>query len=162
MIRKADPATDAEAICDIYKGYVENTTITFETVAPDVEEMRKRIDEIGERFPYLVSVENGKVEGYCYAHPWKERAAYYPTWETTVYLNPAAKGKGAGKKLMLKLIDECRERGARSLIACITAENETSCNFHERLGFQRVSLFKEVGKKFGRFLDVADYQFMLF
>lgn len=161
MIRKADPNRDAEAISNIYKGYVENTTITFETVAPDVEEMRKRISEIGEKYPYLVYVEEGRVAGYCYAHPWKERAAYYPTWETTVYIEQSLQGRGMGKELMFRLMRECKERGVRSLIACITAENETSRKFHEKLGFERVSCFKEVGEKFGRLLDVTDYQKLL-
>ena len=104
---------------------------------------------------------NGKLIGYCYAHPWKERAAYCKTLETTIYLASEAKGKGLGTRLMDRLIDECRNRGYHVLIACITAENEESCQFHERLGFKKVSHFEQVGQKFGRWLDVADYELIL-
>ncbi|MDE6403235.1 MAG: GNAT family N-acetyltransferase, partial [Muribaculaceae bacterium] len=68
---------------------------------------------------------------------------------------------GIGRELMKELIAECRRRGFHSLIACITAENTVSCAFHERLGFVRVSHFKEVGYKSGRKLDVVDYQLIL-
>ena len=70
-------------------------------------------------------------------------------------------GHGIGQVLMDHLIKECRERGYMSLIACITAENEGSRRFHERLGFSQVSDFKRVGYKFGRYLDVTDYQLQL-
>ena len=68
--------------------------------------MRSRITEISAHFPYFVYEVDNKVVGYCYAHPWKERAAYRYTLETTVYLSPERTGKGIGKQLMVKLIDE--------------------------------------------------------
>lgn len=160
-LRPATPADIAE-IADIYRYYVEETAVSFETVAPDCDEMIRRL-EIFSRggFPYLVVEQEGHVVGYAYAHPWKERAAYSHTWETTVYLSKQCLGKGVGKLLMEKLIEECSLRGCHALIACITAENSTSRTFHERLGFSQVSLFKEVGYKMGRYLDVVDYEMRL-
>ena len=157
-IREVKAATDAREIAEIYNRYVANTTATFELRPLTEEEMRGRIEEVAAKFPYYVWEEEGIILGYCYAHKWKGFAAYDITLESTIYLLPDVKGRGIGMKLMKRLIDECRRRGFISLIACITAENEESCRFHEKLGFRQVSLFRNVGKKFGRLLDVADYQ----
>lgn len=153
--------SDAKAIANIYNIYVEESVISFEVEPLTEAAMRERIDAIASEFPYLVWEEQGTILGYCYAHPWKERAAYGRTLETTIYLAPDAKGSGIGTKLMRRLIDECRSVGYRALIACITADNEESVCFHQRLGFQKVSHFKSVGMKFGRWLDVVDYELLL-
>lgn len=160
MIREVRP-DDAAQIAGIYNHYILETTISFETQPLSAEDMRIRIEEMSSYFPYFVAENNGKLTGYCYAHPWKERAAYCKTLETTIYLASEAKGRGLGTRLMTQLIKECRNRGYHALIACITAENEESCQFHERLGFKKVSHFEQVGQKFGRWLDVADYELML-
>lgn len=160
MIRKVS-LSDAAAIAAIYNEYVRHTTISFETDALSEADMRSRIAHVSSSFPYLVNEEEGRITGYCYAHPWKDRAAYAATWETTVYLHPLSKGRGIGTRLMQELIRQCREAGCHSLIACITADNAASCLFHERLGFSRVSHFPEVGRKFGQLLDVVDYQLLL-
>ena len=153
--------SDAQAIADIYSYFVMHTTVSFETEAPDAEEMEHRIRSISASCPYLVAEEDGKVVGYCYVHPWKERAAYSHTYETTIYLSPTVCHKGIGTQLMQRLIEECRTRGFHSLIACITAENRASILMHKKLGFHQVSDFKEVGRKFGRWLDVVDMEFIL-
>lgn len=101
------------------------------------------------------------IAGYCYAHAWKERAAYRHTLETTVYLASEYQGKGIGKQLMQTLINECRHRGYHALIACITEGNEASNSLHQKLGFKQVSHFEKVGLKFDRWLDVFDYELIL-
>lgn len=159
-IRPARP-DDAQALLDIYNHYVTQTCISFETEALDEAEMRRRIAAVVGDYPFLVAEASGCIAGYCYAHPWKERAAYARTLETTIYLSPRHMGCGLGRRLMAELIGECRRRGAHALVACITADNERSIAFHERLGFRRVSLFREVGRKFDRWLDVADLQLLL-
>lgn len=160
MIRKVIPA-DSEAIAGIYNGYVKNSTATFETEPVSVEVMRRRISDIVSFCPYLVYEADGKIAGYCYAHAWKERAAYGKTLETTIYISEEYRGMGIGRKLMAELVEECRKRDCHALIACITAENEESRTFHLKLGFKQVSLFEKVGVKFGRRLDVADYELLL-
>ena len=152
---------DAEGIADIYNGYVERTTVSFETEAVSADEMRRRIGALAPAFPYFVAEDGEGIAGYCYAHPWKERAAYAHTLETTIYLSPRHVGCSLGRQLMEMLTAECRRRGVHALIACITADNARSIAFHERLGFRRVSLFREVGRKFDRWLDVADLQLLL-
>lgn len=152
---------DAKNIAAIYNDYILNTTISFETEPLSEEQMRCRIAEISAHCPYFVWEGDGEIAGFCYAHPWKERAAYSGTLETTVYLSPQYQGKGIGTKLMKKLINTCRDKGFRVLIACITANNTTSIEMHRRLGFKQVSHFKQVGEKFGQPLDVIDMQLIL-
>ncbi len=152
---------DAAAIAAIYNYYVLESTISFEVEPLSTEEMRARIEQTAAECPCLVWEADGQVLGYAYAHRWKERAAYAGTWEVTIYLHPQSCGQGAGSLLLEKLVADCRRAGCRSLIACITGENEVSRKFHARHGFRQVSHFNRVGMKFGRLLDVVDYQLEL-
>ena len=160
MIRSVK-SEDAAAIAAIYNHYVLETTISFEVEPLSAEKMRVRIAQMAAEFPYLVWEEAGLVLGYACAHRWKERAAYAGTWEVTIYLHPQSCGQGIGSLLLERLIDDCRRAGCRSLIACITGENAASRAFHQRFGFRQVSEFSRVGMKFGRLLDVVDYQLEL-
>ena len=160
LYRKVDEQ-DVPQITELYNWYITNGVESFETEPLPVGEMRRRVMDISSRFPYYVAVEEGRVEGYCYAHQWKERAAYAHTFETTIYLRPSAKRQGIGTALMELLIADCRAMGCRALIACITGENTSSIAFHSRLGFERVSLFRSVGYKMGRWLDVVDMELLL-
>lgn len=160
MIRKVR-IQDATDIVAIYNRYIVDTTITFDTEPVSVDEMRNRIHDIASCFPYFVYEHQGRVVGYAYVHQWKERAAYARTLETTVYLSPDAFHSGIGTTLMQHVIDECRSLGYRVLIACITAENTGSLEFHKSLGFTQVSFFHNVGEKFGRLLDVIDMELQL-
>ena len=160
MIRKVN-LQDCKAITDIYNEYVTNSVATFETEPVSEEEMQSRISRFSSDFPYFVYEADGEVIGYCYAHPWKEKAAYKYTLETTVYLSPRHVGKGAGRQLMQKLIDECRTAGYHALIACITEGNVASFALHANLGFKQVSNFEQVGLKFDRWIGVVDYELLL-
>ena len=102
------------------------------------------------------------MEGYCYAHPWKERAAFANTFETTVYVAHGSGGRGIGTSLMQRLIEACRDKGCRVLVACITGCNEPSIALHKKLGFVQASHFHNVGYKFGRWLDVVDLEMQLY
>ena len=99
--------------------------------------------------------------GYCYAHGWKKKQAYRQTAETTVYVKKGHTGKGIGQALMQQLIDASQKAGLHVLIACITYPNESSVRLHEKLGFKQVSRFNEVGRKFGQWLDIYDFQLVL-
>ncbi|MCC8176928.1 MAG: N-acetyltransferase family protein [Bacteroidales bacterium] len=152
----------APAIAKIYRWYVENTAISFELTAPSVEEMERRIEEISRRWTYYIYQDDkGSVLGWAYAHPWKEREAYNPTFEDTIYLHPAIQGHGIGSDLLRNVIDDCREMGVHSMIACITASNTTSIEFHRRFGFKEASFFKEVGYKLDAYHDVIDMQLVM-
>lgn len=159
MIRPVE-TKDIPQITEIYNSYILNGVESFETEPLTEEQMGNRIAGIHPRFPYYVAEEEGRVVGFCYAHPWKERAAYCHTLETTIYLRPDVKRHGTGTALMGVLIPECRRRGYKALIACITGENEASIAFHRKLGFEQVSLFRSVGYKMGRWLDVVDMEYI--
>jgi phosphinothricin acetyltransferase len=152
---------DVKRITEIYNDYIINTTISFEVKPLTEDEMRNRIESVLAHGPFLVWEEDGEIAGYCYAHPWKERAAYHNTLETTVYLAPQYFRRGIGSQLMRELINQCRVDNIKILIACITANNEASIKMHEALGFKQVSYFSQVGEKFGQWLDVIDMQLTL-
>lgn len=160
MIRQIEEK-DVEVITDIYNNYIVDTVVTFEVDPITKTEMSRRVADISSCYPYFVYEENGEVAGYCYAHPWKVREAYKNTLETTVYVSPKYIRKGIGNLLMRKLIDVCKGDGYKVLIACITEENKPSIFLHEALGFKKVSHFEKVGMKFGRELDVVDYELKL-
>lgn len=152
---------DAPAIAKILNHYITTTTVSFEMEPVSEKEMTRRITAIAARYPFFVYTEDGEVMGYCYVHQWKERKAYNLTAETTIYLHPSIRHGGVGHRLMDTLIEECRNRGFKSLIACVTEENEESMHFHENIGFTKVSHFRSVGRKFDRWLDVIDYELLL-
>ena len=152
---------DTKSITDIYNEYVVNSVATFDTEPVSEDDMRSRIADISSHYPYLVYELDGIIAGYCYAHAWKQKAAYKYTLETTIYLSPHYQKREIGKQLMTALIDECRKNGYHALIACITSGNEASNTLHLKLGFKQVSLFEKVGIKFGHRLDVADYELLL-
>ena len=153
---------DAAEIAAIYNYYIRGSVATFDTEEWQTEKMEQRIITLSSSYPYIVyRTEEGKIAGFCYAHPWKEKDAYSRTLETTVYVSPEHTGCGIGQKLMEELIDICRKKGFMTLIACITEGNENSFRLHRKLGFKQVSHFKKVGMKFNRFLDVIDYELIL-
>ncbi|MFA6779132.1 MAG: N-acetyltransferase family protein [Paludibacteraceae bacterium] len=161
MIRKVRKE-DATTITAIYNEYVLNTAITFETEAVSEKEMEHRIAEISNQYPYLVYEDDHHVVlGYCYAHQWKTRAAYRLTLETTIYVASQRKGEGIGTLLMNRLVAECRRGKFHALVACVTSENPKSATFHQHMGFSKVTCFKEVGMKFGRRVDVSDFELIL-
>lgn len=150
---------DLQSVTDICNYYIRTSTATFELEEVSPEQMARRF---APEFPGLVAVEGGGVAGYAYVHPWKERAAYAPTLELTVYLAPEFCGRGLGKPLVAELIERTRRlERFRSVIACITADNERSISLFRSLGFDQVSFFRSVGEKFGQLLDVVDLQLFL-
>ena len=160
MIRPATPA-DAAAIAAIYNHYILHTTVTFETEPVSETEMRRRMEEIAASYPYLVEETDGCLTGYCYAHRWKEKEAYRLTAETTIYVRPDRQRQGCGRRLLAALLEACRTQGLHSLVACITVPNEASVCLHRTFGFQQVSRFAEVGRKFGQWLDIYDFECIL-
>ncbi len=160
MIREMVPS-DVPEITKLYNHYIVNGTETFETRVLTEEQMLSRAMWIALDNPFYVAPRDRTIAGFCYAHTWKERAAYSGTAETTVYVSPDYLRQGLGTSLMRRLIPDCRQRGYRALVACITADNEASIRLHEKLGFVRVSHFRQVGFKDGRWLDVVDYELLL-
>ena len=160
LIRSAT-VEDADKILDIYAYYVENTAITFEYDVPSLEEMKSRISKTLKKYPYLVLLYDNKIMGYAYAGPFKERAAYDWSVETTVYLAHDAVKCGLGKKIYLALEEALKEMGILNLYACIGYPIEedqyltkNSAQFHEHLGYTTVGRFHKCGYKFNRWYDM--------
>lgn len=157
------PATiaDAAAICHIYNPYILDTVISFETEPVTIEQMRQRILDISANLPWLVCVEGDEILGYAYATKWRARAAYQHAVESSVYLSPLAAGKGLGSALYRALIAELEKLPVHTVIGGIALPNAASIGLHEKMGYVKVAHFAQVGKKFGRWIDVGYWQRVL-
>lgn len=153
---------DAGAIAAIYNPYVTDTLVTFETDPLSEEDMRKRMAGAqAASLPWLVATEGGAVFGYTHASPWKGRWAYRYSVETTVYLDPSRTRRGLGSQLYATLVERLRERGFHAAIGGIALPNAASVALHERLGFEKVAHFPQVGFKHERWIDVGYWQLLL-
>lgn len=153
---------DAAAIAAIYNPYVANTCTTFETDTVSAQDMRERLAEADElQLPWLAATESGSVVGYAYASRWKGRCAYRHSAESTVYLDQSSRGQGIGRALYTVLIDRLRAQGIHTVIGGIALPNDASIALHERLGFEKVAHFKQVGFKRNRWIDVGYWQLLL-
>lgn len=159
-IRQAELA-DAARIAAIYNYYIENTHHTFETEAVGEIEMKKRIGEITAVYPYYVAEENGEIVGYAYADAYKSRCAYRNSAEVSVYVKNNIKQKGTGTRLYEKLLTELRQTDAHAIIAGIALPNEASVRLHEKFDFKKVAHFREVGFKFGKWIDVGYWELLV-
>jgi phosphinothricin acetyltransferase len=144
-----------DAVAAIYAHHVLHGPASFETEPPDPVEMRRRRAEVvAKGLPYLVADCAGVVLGYAYAGTYRPRAAYADTVENSVYLHPDAIGRGLGRRLLAALIDAAEQCGLRQMVAVVgDAANEASIRLHEKLGFRRVGVLREVGWKHGVWLD---------
>ncbi len=161
MIRYVSDA-DIGDIVSIYNYYVINSVATFEEVEIDASEISDRIKAIRDAgLPWLVASEDGVVIGYAYAGPWNRRSAYRHTAEVTIYLSDQAVGKGVGSELYAALFSELKRKGIHLAVAAITLPNAASVAIHEKFGMRKVGQLSEVGKKFGRWLDVGFWELRL-
>lgn len=160
-IRSAGPG-DAAAIAEIYRHYVLASTATFEESAPSQVDMARRLKAvIGRQLPWLVAEQQGRVNGYAYAMPWRERSAYRYSVEVSGYVDPEFVRARTGTLLYQALIDRLVELGTHSAIAVVTLPNPASVAFHEKLGFVKVAHLEQIGFKFGRWLDAGYWQRLL-
>jgi L-amino acid N-acyltransferase YncA len=141
---------------------VLTTSISFEEAAVLANEMARRIADIqAAGLPWLVAEVDGVIAGYAYATKWRVRHAYRFSVESTVYLAPESAGKGIGTALYRALLDLLREGGYHLVIGGITLPNEASIALHEKMGFEKVAHYSEVGFKFQRWIDVGYWQINL-
>lgn len=153
-------ATDRDVphMLEIYNHYVLNSTVTFDEDQLTLNEMRTKLRDV-ERlgFPWLVAVSpTGMILGYAYVTPWKAKAAYRYTVEDSIYLSPAATGKGIGKALMARMLDDAKAAGIKEVIAVIADKGaDASIAIHEQLGFRKIGEMGKVGYKFSRWLGTV-------
>lgn len=153
-LRFAQPK-DASALLEIYRPYVEKTSITFETAVPSVDDFRERISEISSRFPYLIAEKDGLLLGYAYAHPFHERAAYDWTVETSIYVCEKYRGHHIGQKLYGALLPLLELQGVKNVCAVVTIPNDRSIGFHQSMGFSQGGILPNFGYKLGQWHSVA-------
>ena len=154
---------DVPAITAIYAHHVETGTASFETVAPDEAEMRRRRSVLVEkRYPWLVAELDGEVCGYAYAGPYRTRPAYRHSVEDSVYVRSSAQRRGVGRALLHALIRACVNRGFRQMVAIIGDSWQTaSIGLHRTMGFEMVGTLRNVGYKHERWLDTVFMQLTL-
>ena len=161
-IRRSRDA-DVPAIAAIYAHHVETGTASFETVAPDEAEVRRRRNVLMEqRHPYFVAEFDGEVCGYAYAGPYRTRPAYRHSVEDSVYVRSSAHRRGIGGALLDTLIRACTDRGFRQMVAIIgDSAQAASIGLHRAAGFEMVGTLRYVGYKHDRWLDTVFMQLAL-
>lgn len=159
-IRAARP-DDAAAIAAIYAPYVLTGTVSFETEAPDARGFRTRMAASDGLYPWLVATNGdpeGGVLGYAYASRFRDRPAYKYVVETSIYMAGSVQRQGAGRLLYEALIDTVRAQGFTQAIGVISLPNDASITLHESVGFRRAGVYREIGYKQGRWIDVGFWQ----
>ena len=150
---------DIPEIAAIYRHYVDETVITFETEAPSEAVMADRFGKMVDLgHPVLVGERDGHVLGYAYASFYRPRFAYRFTCENSIYLHKDLLGQGIGGQMLTHLLEASRAHGFKQMIAVITAERANSIRVHEKMGFRKVAHYEAVGFKFDRWLDIVHMQ----
>lgn len=154
---------DLSALTDIYNHYIRETPITFDVVPVTPEQRRPWLLSHPEDGPHRLLVArtpdpSGRILGYATSSPFRPKAAYATSVETSIYLAPDAGGRGVGTILYKALFEALADEDLHRAYAGITLPNEASVRVHERFGFQRVGVYEEVGRKFGAFHDVAWFE----
>jgi len=151
--------SDLPGILEIYNDAILHTTAVYD-YEPHTIEMRNQwfVTKREQGFPVFVAEENGIIVGFSSIGPFRAWAAYKHTVENSVYVKSDCRGKGVGRLLLEPLIDAAKKLKLHVIIAGIDATNEASIRLHKQFGFEEVAHFKEVGWKFGRWLDLKFLQ----
>ncbi len=154
MIRPATP-DDAPALSAIWNGVIRDTTSIFNATERSLDEIVALI-EAGD--PFFVWDDGQGAQGMARWFPFRGTDGYRHTVEHTILLGRGLHGRGVGRAMMQQLFDSARARDKHVMVACITAENRAGLAFHQRMGFEQTGFMPEVGRKFGRWLDLAIMQ----
>jgi len=150
---------DAEAIRAIYNKEVLGSTVTFDLVPRSPEDQLAWMDEHSGAHPAVVAVDDlDVVRGFGSLSPYRPRPAYRTSVENSVYVDEAARNQGVGKGILLELVRLAQAHGFHAVFARIVGGHEASIKLHRACGFELVGVEREVGRKFGRWLDVAVMQ----
>jgi L-amino acid N-acyltransferase YncA len=150
--------SDLGSITEIYNDAIQTTTATFDTEPRTEAQQIQWFESHGPRHPILVAEVDGNVVGWASLTKWSDRRAYDETAETSFYVQTESRGQGIGRKLKEAILAEGLRLGYHSLIARVAEGSEASMHLNESFGFRRVGVLKEVGRKFGRLLDVHIFQ----
>ena len=156
-----DDSTDIDQIAAIYAHHVRHGTASFELEPPSLAALASRFTKCYEAgLPVLVIIGPEKhILGFAYLSAFHHRAAFNHTVEDSIYIDSNLTGQGLGKMLLTALIDRARDAGKRQIMAVIgDSDNQASIGLHRAMGFVSIGIAREVGFKFGRFLDVVYMQ----
>ncbi|MFI8689094.1 GNAT family N-acetyltransferase [Stutzerimonas kunmingensis] len=155
--------TDLAGILRIYNDAVENSTAIWNDRIVDLDNRRAWLAERHDQgYPVLVAIdEGGQVAGYASFGPWRPHDGFRHTVENSVYVSPDHRGSGIGRSLMKALIERARILEKHVMVAFIESENRASVHMHQQLGFIHVGQMRQVGCKFGRWLDLTMMQLTL-
>jgi phosphinothricin acetyltransferase len=145
---------DSPAIMQIYNEAVLNTTATFDTEPRSHDKQLEWWNKHKKNHPVLVAEQEGKIVGWASLSPWSDRCAYDTTVEISVYIHPDFRSQGIGSKLLESITTEGKGLANHTILSRITEGNESSIHIHEKVGYKHIGVMKEVGFKFGKFLDV--------
>ncbi len=152
---------DLPAVLGIYNEAVRTSTATFDTRAETLQKRRAWFRVHGKRHPVLVAESAGRVVGWASLSPWSPRGGYADTVEDSFYVAEGFRGRAIGRALLEALMAEAGRAGHHAVIARMCTESSASIHLHRRLGFRPTGTLREVGRKFGRFLDVLTMQRLL-
>lgn len=159
IIRRAEES-DLQELLDIYNYEVKNGVATLDLQPKDLAQWREWFDgHKSAHHPLLVAEREGRVAGYASLSSYREKEAYRSTAELSVYVAPDARGCGVATALMEAILKEARrDESLHTVVSVITSGNEASCRLHEKFGFEFCGTIREVGMKFGRYLDIDNYR----
>lgn len=160
LLRLVNPS-DAKAILDIYGPYIQNTSLTFETEVPTVNDFAKRVKKYLEKWPWLVCEINGVITGYAYASLYRERSGYQWSIECSVYIKDEHHQSGIGKALYFSLFEILKRQGYNNVYAVINLPNDKSVAFHEKCGFSHFAIYEKVGYKLGQWKNVGWWRLII-
>lgn len=152
---------DVAPACSLVNHYIEKTAVHFAYQPETPDQFRTSWIEGQSRYPWVAAEIDGSFAGYAKCSQWRTRDAYALTAETGIYVSHHAQGRGVGRSLYLELIRRARDAGFHLLVAGATLPNDASIRLHESVGFQRVGIFTECGRKFDRWHDVIFWQLRL-
>jgi phosphinothricin acetyltransferase len=152
---------DAEAIRTIYNRQVLESTVTTDLAPRSLDEQRRWLSQRSGAHAVVVAELDGEIVGFASLSPYRDRPAYSTTVEDSVYVVEAHQGKGVGRELLAELLAVAERHGFHSVMARIVGDHDVSIRLHTSLGFELIGVEREVGRKFGRWLDVAVLQKLL-
>jgi len=150
---------DLEVLLEVYNHYVRETTVTFDIEPRSYAQRKAWMEGFSStgRHQCFVAVREGRAVGWASSHPYNERAAYETTVTSSVYLTPDATGQGLGRRLYANLFEALEDEDIHRIVVGITLPNEASERLHRGFDFELVGVYRQVGRKFGRYWDVAAY-----
>jgi len=154
LVIRAATLDDVDAITEIYNDAIVKTVATFDTTPKRQEEQERWFKARGGMYPILVAEQDHRIMGWAALSQWSDRCAYAETVEISLYVRESHRGQGIRRRLLHAIIDEGRKAHVHTVIARIADGNRASIHLHESEGFRHIGVMREVGRKFGRLLDV--------